>query len=99
MAGALGCAIDFSRVESGGCGSERSSVRQAASGHEGVAAEVLYIGYVPVSERRGVARGTSGRLYGDGYFGAVSPVGWLQRAASDGLGCVWFAGGAIRDPH
>src|SRR5437868_11743897 len=58
--------------------------------------EILHPRHVPISERRWFARGTSRRLYRDRHYRALQTDARVQRAASNGLGCIRFAGGAIR---
>ena len=65
-------------------------------GFDPVAAEVLRARHVSVSERRGAARRPSGRLHRHGHPRALQADARLQRAASDGLGRVRAAGGAVR---
>src|SRR5207253_3024445 len=60
-------------------------------------AQELCAGYVPVSIRRGAAHGAYGELHGHRHHRAISADGGDECASSDGLGCVWVAGRAIRD--
>src|SRR5215216_3006575 len=59
-------------------------------------AKILCAGHVPLSERSRPARGTSRRVHRHRYHCSVQTTPWLQRLASNGLGCIWSAGGAIR---
>src|SRR5213078_3326876 len=58
--------------------------------------EILHPRHVSVSERRRFACGPSGRLHRHRHHRALQTDARIQRAASHGLGCIRFAGGAIR---
>ena len=103
VAAAVGHAADLQGVESRRAASARASFRAAPWTRRQVSrcrrapAEVLHPRHVPLPERRGTARRASGGLHGHRHPCPLQARARLQRAASDGLGCVRPARRAIRD--
>src|ERR1051326_2572704 len=106
MAKALGAAAEFQSVWSrrdaasrASCGgSDLANRLPDGDWTRGLAAQILYPGYVSVPQRSRPPRGASGRLYRDRYSGPLQTGAWIQRAAPDGVGRLWVARRTIRDP-
>jgi len=85
MAGHLGGAAAFSCAQS-----QRARFRSRET-------KILYTRHVSLPERGGAARWTPRRLHGHGHRSPLQTDARLQRVASDGLGRIRSARGAIRD--